>query len=203
MGRSTRRRSTPFTFERIGGMDTREVLLPAVLKKGGYRSAIFREVGFGVAAAVFFRWARGVRRVSMGFVNTGIDYYTHERYGGGVDVPRQRVGPRRTRGRTARISSAGRACGFLDTNQGRPVFSCTCRFNAPHSASNLDSDIRSGAQAPERFQADVPASERRCRGGSPGTANRRWWPRARRGVCGTWRRSRAWTRAIGGGARTF
>jgi len=35
------------TFERIGGMDTREILLPAMLKNAGYRSAIFGKWDLG------------------------------------------------------------------------------------------------------------------------------------------------------------
>jgi len=67
------------TFERIGGMDTREVLLPAALKAGGYTSGIFGKWDLGVHRR-YLPLARGFDEF-YGFANTGIDYYTHERYG--------------------------------------------------------------------------------------------------------------------------
>jgi len=67
------------TFERIGGMDTREVLLPRELKSAGYVSGIFGKWDLGVHRR-FLPLARGFDDF-YGFVNTGIDYYTHERYG--------------------------------------------------------------------------------------------------------------------------
>jgi arylsulfatase A-like enzyme len=67
------------TFERIGGMDTREVLLPRMLKRGGYVSGIYGKWDLGVHRR-FLPRARGFDDF-YGFVNTGIDYYTHERHG--------------------------------------------------------------------------------------------------------------------------
>ncbi|MEE1545550.1 MAG: sulfatase-like hydrolase/transferase, partial [Alphaproteobacteria bacterium] len=67
------------TLERIGGMDTHEVLLPRMLKAAGYTSGIFGKWDLGVHRR-FLPLARGFDEF-YGFVNTGIDYYTHERYG--------------------------------------------------------------------------------------------------------------------------
>ena len=67
------------TFERIGGMDVRERLLPELLKPAGYVSGIFGKWDLGVHKR-FLPLARGFDDF-YGFCNTGIDYYTHERYG--------------------------------------------------------------------------------------------------------------------------
>jgi arylsulfatase A len=67
------------TWERIGGMDTREVLLPAMLKPQGYKSGIYGKWDLGISKR-FLPQAKGFDDF-YGLVNTGIDYYTHERYG--------------------------------------------------------------------------------------------------------------------------
>ena len=67
------------TFERIGGMDRREILLPKVLATAGYVSGIYGKWDLGVHKR-FLPLARGFDDF-YGFVNTGIDYFTHERYG--------------------------------------------------------------------------------------------------------------------------
>ncbi|MCA9433485.1 MAG: sulfatase-like hydrolase/transferase, partial [Candidatus Omnitrophica bacterium] len=63
------------TWERIGGMDIREVLLPNVLGEVGYRSGIFGKWDLGMHKR-FLPTSRGFDEF-YGFVNTGIDYYTH------------------------------------------------------------------------------------------------------------------------------
>jgi len=140
------------TFERIGGMDTREVLLPAVLKKAGYVSGIFGKWDLGVHKR-FLPLARGFDDF-YGFVNTGIDYYTHERYG----VPSM------YRNNSPTIADKGTYCTdlfereavrFLKANHRKPFF-LYLPFNAPHGASNLDPAIRTGAQAPEKFKKLYP-----------------------------------------------
>jgi arylsulfatase A len=60
-------------------MDEREVLLPEVLGKAGYLSAIYGKWDLGVHRR-FLPTSRGFDDF-YGFSNTGIDYYTHERYG--------------------------------------------------------------------------------------------------------------------------
>ncbi|MCA9079901.1 MAG: sulfatase-like hydrolase/transferase, partial [Planctomycetaceae bacterium] len=67
------------TFERIGGMDEREILLPAFLQQAGYRCGIFGKWDLG-SLRRYLPQQRGFDEF-YGFVNTGIDYFTHERYG--------------------------------------------------------------------------------------------------------------------------
>ena len=47
------------TWERIGGMDTREILIPAILKPQGYRSAIYGNGILGFINAIY-RWPEGL-----------------------------------------------------------------------------------------------------------------------------------------------
>ena len=140
------------TFERIGGMDTREVLLPRVLKSAGYVSGIFGKWDLGVHRR-FLPLARGFDDF-YGFVNTGIDYYTHERYG----VPSMYRNNSRTtadKGTYCTDLFEREAVRFLKANRRKPFF-LYVPFNAPHGASNLDPTIRGGAQAPDRFKAMYP-----------------------------------------------
>lgn len=140
------------TFERIGGMDVRELLLPQVLKRAGYTSGIFGKWDLGVHKR-FLPLARGFDDF-YGFVNTGIDYYTHERYG----VPsmyRNNQPTEADKGTYCTNLFQREALRFLRQNRDRPFF-LYVPFNAPHSASNLDPDIRSAPQAPEKYQAMYP-----------------------------------------------
>jgi arylsulfatase A len=140
------------TFERIGGMDEREILLPAVLKQAGYVSGIFGKWDLGMHRR-FLPPARGFDEF-YGLVNTGIDYYTHERYG----VPSM------YRNNTPTTADKGTYCTYLferegvrfvKENQDRPFF-LYLPFNAPHGASSLDPDIRSAAQAPDKYLQMYP-----------------------------------------------
>ncbi|MBC8325532.1 MAG: sulfatase-like hydrolase/transferase [Verrucomicrobia subdivision 3 bacterium] len=140
------------TFERISGMDTREVLLPAVLKKVGYTSGIFGKWDLGVHKR-YLPLARGFDDF-YGFVNTGIDYYTHERYG----VPsmfRNNAPTFADQGKYCTDLFEREAVRFLKDNHKKPFF-LYVPFNAPHGASSLDPIIRSGAQAPEKFKKMYP-----------------------------------------------
>ena len=140
------------TFERIGGMDTQEVLLPRVLKSAGYVSGIFGKWDLGVHRR-FLPLARGFDDF-YGFVNTGIDYYTHERYG----VPSMYLNNLPTtadKGTYCTDLFEREAVRFLKANRRKPFF-LYVPFNAPHGASNLDPTIRGGAQAPDRFKAMYP-----------------------------------------------
>jgi len=140
------------TLERIGGMDTREVLLPRVLKSAGYVSGIFGKWDLGVHRR-FLPLARGFDDF-YGFVNTGIDYYTHERYG----VPsmyRNNSPTTADKGTYCTDLFEREAVRFLEANHQKPFF-LYVPFNAPHGASNLDPTIRGGAQAPSRFKGMYP-----------------------------------------------
>ncbi len=140
------------SFERIGGMDTREILLPTLLKAGGYTSGIYGKWDLGVHER-FLPLARGFDDF-YGFCNTGIDYFLHERYG----VPsmyRNNSPTTEDKGTYCTYLFQREAVRFLKQNHDRPFF-LYVPFNAPHNASNLDSKIRAGAQAPDRYKAMYP-----------------------------------------------
>ncbi len=141
------------TWERIGGMDTREILLPQVLKEAGYYSGIFGKWDLGMNRR-YLPLQRGWDEF-YGFVNTGIDYYTHERYG----VPsmyRNNAPTTEDKGTYCTDLFRREALRFIRENKDRPFF-LYVPFNAPHSASNLDPVIRSGgAQAPEKWRKMYP-----------------------------------------------
>ena len=129
--------------ERILGMDVREVLLPRVLKQAGYRCGIFGKWDLGQLRR-FLPLQRGFDDF-YGFANTGIDYWTHERY----RVPSMYRGNKPTtedKGTYATDLFRREALRFIRDNADRP-FLCYVPFNAPHGASNLDRP-RPGVQAP-------------------------------------------------------
>lgn len=134
------------SWEMVGGMDTREVLIPRVLKAAGYASGIFGKWDLGQLHR-FLPLQRGFDGF-YGFTNTGIDYWTHERYG----VPSMRRGNVPTvedKGTYATELFRREALRFIRGHQDRPFF-CYVPFNAPHGASNLDRP-RPGVQAPVEY----------------------------------------------------
>ena len=140
------------TFERIGGMDLREVLLPKVLAKAGYVSGIYGKWDLGVHKR-FLPLARGFDDF-YGFVNTGIDYFTHERYG----VPSMYSNNDPTeedKGIYCTYLFQRESMRFLKQSHDKPFF-LYLPFNAPHGASNLDPAIRTGAQAPQKYKDLYP-----------------------------------------------
>jgi arylsulfatase A-like enzyme len=135
-----------FSPENILGMDTREVLIPRVLKKAGYKSGIFGKWDLGQLHR-FLPLQRGFDEF-YGFTNTGIDYWTHERYG----VPSMRRGNNPTtedKGTYATDLFRREALQFIKKHKDRPFF-CYVPFNAPHGASNLNRP-RPGVQAPLEY----------------------------------------------------
>ena len=148
------------TFERIGGMDVREVTIADVLKADGYHTAIFGKWDLG-SLKRFLPTSRGFDEF-YGFVNTGIDYFTHERYGA----------PSMYRNENKTVEDKGTYCTklfereslrFLDQWAGREPFFLYVPFNAPHSSSALDPAIRSSVQAPEEFKRMYPKIETELR----------------------------------------
>jgi len=134
------------SWEMIGGMDTREVLIPRALRRAGYVSGIFGKWDLGQLHR-FLPLQRGFDEF-YGFTNTGIDYWTHERYG----VPSMRRGNTPTtedKGTYATELFAREALRFMRTHKDRPFF-CYVPFNAPHGASNLQRP-RPGVQAPLEY----------------------------------------------------
>jgi arylsulfatase A-like enzyme len=141
------------TWERIGGMDTREVHLPQLLGQAGYYCGIFGKWDLGMHRR-FLPLQRGWDEF-YGFVNTGIDYYTHERYG----VPSMYCNNAPTtedQGTYCTDLFRREAVRFVKENRQRPFF-LYLPFNAPHGASSLDQVIRSAAQAPEPWRKMYPA----------------------------------------------
>ncbi|QDV52078.1 sulfatase-like hydrolase/transferase [Gimesia fumaroli] len=140
------------TFERIGGMDVREKLLPLLLKQAGYVSGIYGKWDLGVHKR-FLPLGRGFDDF-YGFSNTGIDYFTHERYG----VPsmfRDNQPTEEDKGTYCTYLFQREAIHFLKENHQKPFF-LYLPFNAPHGASSLDPRIRGGAQAPEKYKKMYP-----------------------------------------------
>ena len=131
------------SWEMVGGMDTREVLIPRAITEAGYKSGIFGKWDLGQLHR-FLPLQRGFDEF-YGYTNTGIDYWTHERYG----VPSMRRGNTPTtedKGTYATDLFRRESLRFIGQNKDRPFF-CYVPFNAPHGASNLDRP-RPGPQAP-------------------------------------------------------
>jgi arylsulfatase A-like enzyme len=134
--------------ERVLGMDTREIMVSQVLKARGYATGVFGKWDGGQLKR-FLPLQRGFDSF-YGFVNTGIDFYTHERYGVASMV----------RGNSPTTADKGTYCTdlfrrealrFIDHNKDRPFF-LYVPFNAPHGASSLDPKIRGLAHAPEKYK---------------------------------------------------
>ena len=151
------------TFERIGGMDLEEVIIPRHLKKAGYQSAIYGKWDLGTLKR-FLPTSRGFDDF-YGFVNTGIDYYTHERYG----VPsmyRNLVQTEEDKGTYCTYLFEREAIQFLKNHAGKEKenpFFLYVPFNAPHGSSALDPKIRSGVQAPDKYKKMYPPVEKEFR----------------------------------------
>ncbi|MBL8178628.1 MAG: sulfatase-like hydrolase/transferase [Bryobacterales bacterium] len=116
------------------GMDTREVTIGQALQHAGYTTGVIGKWDGGRARR-FLPLQRGFD-FYYGFANTGIDYYTHQRYG----VASMFRGNRR-------IQEPGHATdlflrealAFLKQNRTRPFF-LYLPFNAPHGASTFHKD---------------------------------------------------------------
>lgn len=138
--------------ERVLGMDVREVLLSRILADAGYTNGIFGKWDLGQLRR-FLPLQRGFHDF-YGFVNTGIDYWTHERYG----IPsmyRNNDLALQDKGTYTTALFHRESDRFLQENRNRPFF-LYLPFNAPHSAANLDSPAGKDAQAPEEYIARYP-----------------------------------------------
>jgi len=141
------------TLERIGGMDLREKLLPEILSSAGYLSGIYGKWDLGTLKR-FLPTSRGFDDF-YGFVNTGIDYYTHERYG--VPSMVRNLNPTtEDRGTYCTHLFEREALRFIDDHAGTEPFFLYMPFNAPHNSSSLDPEIRSSVQAPDEFKKRYP-----------------------------------------------
>ena len=134
--------------ERILGMDTREVMISQVLKKRGYATGVFGKWDGGQLKR-YLPLQRGFDEF-YGFTNTGVDFYTHERYG----IPsmmRNNMPTTADKGTYCTYLFRREASRFIDKHKDRPFF-LYLPFNAPHGASNLDPKIRGLAHAPEKYK---------------------------------------------------
>jgi len=135
------------------GMDVRELTIAQVLRNAGYATGVFGKWDSGRARR-FLPMQRGFDEF-YGFANTGIDYYTHERYG----IPSMFRGNSRTeedRGQYATELFRREAVRFVREHRNQPFF-LYVPFNAPHSASNLERD---SWQVPEKYLQRYPESVR-------------------------------------------
>lgn len=147
------------TFERIGGMDRREVLLSQMLSRAGYTCGIFGKWDLGTLKR-YLPTFRGFDEF-YGFTNTGIDYFTHERYG--VPSMYRNLEPTtEDRGTYATDLFRREALRFLDEHHQRPFF-LYVPFNAPHGASNLDPQIRTAPQGTEEYRAKYPELQKQAK----------------------------------------
>ena len=130
--------------ERILGMDTKEVLLSEVLSEAGYATGVFGKWDLG-SLRRFLPLQRGFDDF-YGFVNTGIDYWTHERYG--VPSMYSRNSPtEKDKGTYTTDLFEREALRFIDEHLSNPFF-VYLSYNAPHGASSLNRGIRGFVQAP-------------------------------------------------------
>ncbi len=114
------------------GMDLREVTIGQALRSAGYATGVVGKWDGGRARR-FLPLQRGFD-FFYGFSNTGIDYYTHERYG----VASMFRGNERVKEEGyATDLFAKEAVGFIRSRRDRPFF-LYVPFNAPHSASNYE-----------------------------------------------------------------
>ncbi|MBI4902952.1 MAG: sulfatase-like hydrolase/transferase [Acidobacteria bacterium] len=125
------------------GMDTREVTIGQAMKSAGYATHLVGKWDSGRAKR-FLPVQRGFDSF-YGFANTGVDFYTHKRYG----VPSLFRN-------NERIEEEGHltdlfkreALRIIDENRARPFF-LYLAFNAPHIASTFDKKAR---QVPEKYE---------------------------------------------------
>lgn len=137
------------------GLDVREVLISDVLKKAGYATGVVGKWDSGRARR-FLPLQRGFD-FYYGFANTGIDYWTHERYG----VPSMYRGNQRIQEEGYATHLFQReALAFIDRFKDRPFF-LYLPFNAPHGASNLEKDSHQvPAEYLTRYPDEDPKSNR-------------------------------------------
>lgn len=140
------------TFERIGGMDLREKFIPDLLP-AEYQSAVYGKWDLGTLKR-FLPTSRGFDDF-FGFVNTGVDYFTHERYG--VHSMMRNLEPDMAdTGTYCTYLFEREALKFLDDHSGKEPFFLYVPFNAPHNSSALEPEIRTSVQAPDKYKRMYP-----------------------------------------------
>jgi len=128
--------------EMTQGLDLREVTVAQALKRAGYATGVVGKWDSGRDHS-YLPLQRGFD-FFYGFANTGIDYWTHERYG----VPSMFRGNQLIKEEGYATDLFRReALRFIDENRERPFF-LYVPFNAPHGPSNLE---KTGPQAPVEY----------------------------------------------------
>ena len=139
------------------GLDLREITIAQVLKKAGYKTGIVGKWDSGRARR-FLPMQRGFD-FFYGFCNTGIDYYTHERYG----IPSMFRGNEQIKEEGYATDLFRReAVKFIKENSNDPFF-LYVPFNSPHGSSNL---YGQKIQAPDeyiRVYGEEPPGDRKTR----------------------------------------
>jgi arylsulfatase A-like enzyme len=134
--------------ERILGTDLREILISEILHEAGYVNGCFGKWDMGQLKR-FLPLQQGFDRY-YGFVNTGIDYFTHERYG----VPSlydDNESTTRDKGTYCTDLFEREAIKFLKDHINKPFF-LYLPFNAPHYGSNQHKeDPRYPVQAMQEY----------------------------------------------------
>ena len=141
-------------------MDVREVTIAGAMGAAGYHTAIYGKWDLG-SLKRFLPTSRGFDDF-YGFVNTGIDYYTHERYG----VPSMYRGEYLTeadKGTYCTDLFARESMRFLKQWAGSQPFFLYVPFNAPHNSSSLDPSIRTSIQAPKAYKQMYPEVDQEFR----------------------------------------
>jgi arylsulfatase A-like enzyme len=143
--------------EMTQGLDPREVTIAQALKRAGYTTGVVGKWDSG-RDDPYLPLQRGFD-FFYGFANTGIDYWTHERYG----VPSMFRGNQLIKEKGYATELFRReVLRLIDENKNRPFF-LYVPFNAPHGPSNFE---KTGPQAPEEYI--------RLYGDPPGTARMRY-----------------------------
>jgi len=140
--------------ERILGADLREIFISEVLKEGSYTNGYVGKWDLGQLKR-YLPLQQGYDKY-YGFANTGIDYFTHERYGSPSMIDGNQL-TIEDRGTYTTGLFEREALEFINENEGDPFF-LTLAFNAPHSASNLDPEIRGTVQATKQYLKMYPES---------------------------------------------
>jgi arylsulfatase A-like enzyme len=140
------------SWERIGGTDLQEIFFPELLHNAGYVNGIFGKWDMGQLKR-FLPLQRGFDEF-YGFANTGIDYFTHERYG----VPsmyRNNKPTTEDKGIWCDLLFEREALRFVKENKESPFF-LYLPFFAPHSHSNFDPGRQGTFPAPPEYLALYP-----------------------------------------------